>query len=543
MKRYIAFSLLVCCTLLQYSNAQVKPEIFDSTTVAKIRDEGLNHSKVMETLSWLSDVYGPRLTGSPAYIRAAEWVMKQMKELGMENIHREGWMFGKGWELKDYAARVIGQQTFPLISFPKAWSPELKGEVEADVVFLDAQTDSALETYKGKLKGKFILFSQPTKLNAYFAPPATRVADSSLLKLANAEPELSGNPRNFQMTPQQKTIALVNFKKLELCQKENAAAILTSAPAQRNEGGSVFVMGASVPTHPDTPSVNRIPSYSSKAPKILPQVEVGAEQYNRMVRMIQKGEKIKIAMELEVDWFKEDSCYNVIAEIPGTDLKDEVVMIGAHLDSWHSGTGATDNGTGSAVCMEAMRILKSIGAKPKRTIRMALWGGEEQGLLGSRAYTEKHFGKRDSLSKDAEKFCAYFNNDNGTGKVRGIYLQGNDALRPIFRAWLSPFKEMGATTLSLSNTGGTDHLAFDALGLPGFQFIQDPIEYGTRTWHSTMDVYDRAQEDDVKQAAILMASFAYNAAMRDEKIPRKILQSSGGNKGAGYEEDEHEHSH
>ena len=332
--------------------------------------------------------------------------------------------------------------------------------------------------------------------------------------------------------------------------KENVAAVLTSAPTTRSEGGAISVMGASVPSHPDTPyaSPYRIPPYKSKAPKIPPQVELGNEHFNRLIRMIEKGEKVKIAMTLDVEWTsqKDDSSYNVIAELPGTDLKDEVVMIGGHLDSWHGGTGATDNGTGVTACMEAMRILKAIGVQPRRTIRIGLWGGEEQGLLGSRAYAEKHFGKRDSLLPEAEKFAAYFNNDNGTGKVRGIYMQGNEELRPIFRAWLAPFKDLEASTLTLSSAGGTDHLAFDGIGLPGFQFIQDEIEYATRTWHSTNDVWDRSQEEDMKQAAILMASFAYNAAMRDEKLPRKAPAPQVA--GVGYDEEwgcgqDHPHEH
>jgi carboxypeptidase Q len=261
------------------------------------------------------------------------------------------------------------------------------------------------------------------------------------------------------------------------------------------------------------------------------------------VRILQKGEKVKLAINLDVEMSqKDDSSYNVIAEIPGTDLKDEVVMIGAHLDSWHGGTGATDNGTGSTACIEAVRILKAIGAQPRRTIRVALWSGEEQGLLGSRAYVKQHFGVKDTLKPEAEKFAAYFNNDNGTGKVRGIYMQGNEALRPVFRSWLAPFKDLGATTVTSSNTGGTDHQAFDGVGLPGFQFIQDPIEYGTRTWHSTMDVWDRAQDEDMKQAATLMAAFAYNAAMREEKFPRK--EPSARARGVGYDEEwgcGHEH--
>jgi hypothetical protein len=357
---------------------------------------------------------------------------------------------------------------------------------------------------------------------------------------ADAPRGRSGNPFRRRQNPDSKKAAQFNYERWQLLIKEKAAGVFTSAPSQRNEGGNVSAMGIYVPQHPDTPAASpyRVPSYSAKAPKNLPaQIELGNEAFNRIIRMIEKGEKVSVAMTLDVEWTsqKDDSCYNVIAEIPGSDLKDEIVMIGAHLDSWHGGQGATDNGTGSTAVMEAIRILKAAGAKPRRTIRAALWGGEEQGLLGSRAYVQKHFGVRDTLKPEAEKLAAYFNNDNGTGKVRGIYMQGNEALRPIFRTWLSPFNDLGASTLTLRSTGSTDHAPFDGIGLPGFQFIQDPIEYGTRTWHTTMDVWERAQADDMKQAAVLMAAFAYNAAMRDEKLPRK--EPSPPVRGMGYDEE------
>jgi Zn-dependent M28 family amino/carboxypeptidase len=292
------------------------------------------------------------------------------------------------------------------------------------------------------------------------------------------------------------------------------------------------VLAATVRSHPDTPWASRAGSWNPKSPPILPQIAVGVEHYNRMVRMLQKGEKLKINMQLDVAFAKVDSGYNVIAEFPGTDLQDEIVMIGAHLDSWHGGTGATDDGTGVAVCMEALRILKATGLKPRRTIRIALWGGEEQGLLGSKAFVKKHLGERIATGEEgraatfiykpeAERFSVYFNDDNGTGRFRGLYMERNEAVRPIFRKWFAPFGKEHAFTLTISGTGSSDHVSFDGIGLPAFQFIQDEIEYFTKTWHSTMDLYDRAIEDDLKQSATIMAGFAYNAAMRGEKIPRK----------------------
>ncbi len=522
----------VFCLFLVGVSLGSSQEKIDTAAVSQIREEGMKHSQVMELLSYISDVYGPRLTGSPAFVRAAEWARGKFAGMGLENAHLEAWgPLGRGWTLKHYSANVIGRQVFPLISYPKAWSPGTGSATTRDIVFLDAKTDSALETYRGTVKGKFVLFNDPREIKAHFDPEATREVDSSLLNLANADP--SSTRRRFQMTPDQRSQQQLEFHKWQLCEKEGAAGVLTIS---RGDGGNIFVQQATVPSPPDTPMARRISAYNPKAPKILPQIAVGAEQYNRLVRMIQKGEHPKLDLDLEVEFTKEDSCYNVIGEIPGTDLKDEVVMIGAHYDSWHGGTGATDNGTGSAVCMEAMRILKAVDLKPRRTIRIGLWSGEEQGLLGSKAYVKKHFGEKDPSMPDsvapvifkpeAEKFCVYFNNDNGSGKVRGVYMQGNEASRPIFRKWLAPFKSMDASTLTLSNTGGTDHLSFDAIGLPGFQFIQDAIEYDTRTHHSTMDVWDRAQPDDLKQASVIMAAFAYDAAMRDAKFPRKPMPAT-----------------
>jgi Zn-dependent M28 family amino/carboxypeptidase len=325
-----------------------------------------------------------------------------------------------------------------------------------------------------------------------------------------------------------------------MCFQEGAAVIVEPG---RGDGGTIFVQSATLPYPQDVPINQRKNIRDKDAPEIIPQVVVAVEHYNRMVRAIQKGSPVQMEVNVASRYQDQDLMgYNVVAEIPGTDLKDEIVMLGGHYDSWHGGTGATDNAAGSAVAMEAVRILLASGLKPRRTIRVALWSGEEQGLIGSRAYVAQHFGKRTDAGAnqfgppqpgaqastptyefmpDYDKLAGYFNLDNGTGKIRGIYLQGNDSVRSIFRAWLAPFRDMGAATITISNTGGTDHQAFDAIGLPGFQFIQDEIEYDTRTHHSNMDVYDRIQEEDMKQAAVIMASFVYHAAMRDQKLPRK----------------------
>ncbi len=499
----------------------------DTTTIRKIWNEGTDKSQVMDILQYLTEVCGPRLTGSPQYVKAANWSIKKMNEWGLANAHLEAWgPFGKSWSLKNYSAVVLEPDVFPLLSFPKAWSPGTKGEVQAEAVLFDAKTDSALATFKRKLKGKFVLFDDARTVKAQFEPHANRESDTTLLDLANSD---FPRPRRFRQgqptSPDEKKRAMFGYNKTKMLYDEGALAILTVG---RGDGGNIFVQQAGALVHPDTPFARRPRLWEVKSPKILPQIAVAAEHYNRLVRLLQKGERVKIELELEADFPKVDSAYNVIGEIPGTDLADEVVMIGAHLDSWHGGTGATDNATGSAVCLEAMRIVKTLGLKPRRTIRIGLWSGEEQGILGSQGYVKKHFGERadDSartvvLKPEADKFSVYFNDDNGTGRIRGVYMQGNEGVRTIFRKWLTSIGDPKAQTLTLQNTGSTDHVPFDQVGLPAFQFIQDEMEYSTMTHHSIMDVYDRVQEDDLKQSAVIMAVFAYNAAMRDERIPRK----------------------
>jgi len=534
--KYFYVLILVLC-IIQFLPAQMQQEKIDSTVIAQIRDEGMNRSQVMEYLSYLTDVYGPRLTGSPGYMAASKWAKEKLSSIGLENAHLEAWgPWGRGWTLKNYSATVFTRQNFPLISYPKAWSPGLS-ERTADLVYFDAKTDSAIETYKGKLKGKFVLISDSREIKPPFEPFAERDADSSLLKLANSDGQRRGGGRRFEMTPEMKQRQMMSYRKMEMCFKEEAAAILTIS---QGDGGNVFVQGASYPQHPDSGWSSGARVYDVKAPKLIPQISVGAEHYNRLIRMIQKGEKPKLELEIDAEFNKADSGYNAIAEIPGTDLKDEIVMIGGHFDSWQGGTGAADNATGCSVAMEAMRILKALNLKPRRTIRIGLWDAEEHGFLGSRGYITKHFAEREGGSSDrdgkiiykpeGEKFSVYFNDDNGAGKFRGIYLQGNEACRTIFRSWLKPFNDLGASTVTVANTGGTDHQAFDGYGLPGFQFIQDELDYGSRVHHAMMDVYDRCPPEDMKQAAVIMAAFAYNAAMRDEKIPRKPPAEQRGNR-------------
>ena len=447
--------------------------------------------------------------------------------------------------LKRFSAQVSEPLDIPLIAYPKAWSPGTDGPMTADVIYVDAKNDAELEKFRGKLKGKIILTAPMRDVAAHFEPLGTRRDEKNLLALADAPDPRTNPPRNFgDGGGGGGRGAAVQFasKKLQFFQQEDAAILVD---ASRGDGGTLFVQQATVPppvvTDAAAPAPRALPAYDKNAPKIAPQLVLAVEHYNRIARMLSAGEKVKMTVDLAVEWQDADPMgYNTVAEIPGADLKDEIVMLGGHMDSWHAGTGATDNGAGVSVAMEAVRIIQVLGLKPRRTIRVALWTGEEQGLLGSRAYVAQHFGKFEPppgvtapafgppapgsklvATPEYEKFDAYFNLDNGTGKVRGVYLQGNESVRALFRQWLMPFRDMGATTLSIANTGGTDHLSFDGIGLPGFQFIQDEIEYDTRTHHSNQDVFDRIQADDMKQAATIMAAFVYNAAMRDEKLPRK----------------------
>lgn len=548
--------------------------------IERIKDEGLKRSKVMETLSYLTDVIGPRLTASPGLKRANVWTRDRLAGWGLENAHLESWgPFGRGWTLKRFHAQVIEPQCIPLIAYPKAWSPGTDGVLSAEVVYFDAKTETEFARFKGKLKGAAVLTDAPPPVAAHFEPQGNRKSDKQLLDLADApEPPARGRfggrggpARNGDSPPaatagattpsasgtvpaapgsparpvNTRARAELARKRLNFLIEEGAALILE--PSLLGDGGTLFVASASIPRATPVPPPGaggkRVSVYDTDAPRTLPQVVVSKEHYNRLVRMTEQGEKLKITVELAVEFHDDDlMSYNTVAEIPGTDLKDEVVMLGGHLDSWHSGTGATDNAAGVSAAMEAVRILKALDLKPRRTIRIALWTGEEQGLLGSRAYVTQHFGKapptmtwpgasaateamkvtQGSAQKtEFEKLSAYFNLDNGTGKIRGVYLQGNEAVRPIFRKWLQPFREMGASTLSLANTGGTDHQSFDGIGLPGFQFIQDEIEYSTRTHHSNQDLFDRIQADDMKQAATIIAAFVYNAATQDARLPRK----------------------
>ena len=506
--------------------------------IDKIRDEGMNRSQVMQTLSYLTDVIGPRLTGSPGMHRANEWTRDKMKEWGMQNAQLEAWgPFGRGWSLRRFTAAVSEPTYFPVIAYPKAWSPSTKGAVNAEVVYLEGRTPEELAKYKGRLAGKIVLVAGERSLKPVDKPLMLRKSDEELTKLA-AAPLPAGGDTGIPAEALKQIPSFFNqqAQRMKFLQDEGAAVMIDNSP--QGSGGTLFVQGASVGVEMgELKTIDDLFASAAFQPQnkkyeanMLPQVTMATEDYNRIVRMIKNGAKPKMTIEVDAQYYDEDPMqYNTIAEIPGADpkLKDEIVMLGAHLDSWHSSTGATDNGAGSAAVMEAARIILASGLKPRRTIRVALWSGEEQGLYGSRNYVAKHFGemKNGTLVKGPEydKLSGYFNLDNGTGKIRGVYMQGNANIKPLFESWLTPFGDLDAKTLTLSNTGGTDHLPFDAIGLPGFQFIQDEVEYGTRTHHSNQDNFDRIQSDDMKQASTIIAAFVYQTAMMDAKLPKKTL--------------------
>ncbi|MBD1393963.1 M28 family metallopeptidase [Mucilaginibacter glaciei] len=510
--------LYTCLAITGITASALAQETVDQAAVQKIREEGLNHSKVMETAFYLTDVAGPRLAGSPGLKRAQDWAVKTLAGWGMVNSKLEPWgKFGKGWEVQKNYAAITVPYYHAIIAIPKAWTPGTNGPIKGDVILVKADTTTDLDKYKGKLAGKIIIFdTQQTKLAQGTKADLSRYTDEELDKMAAATMAPAGGPRRAfdpnspQMAARRKALVMRTVLNKFLLD-EKVGLILAQG---RGTDGTTFTTNGA--------------SYADTAKTVAPELETSGEDYLRVLRLVKAGQKVTMEADIKTEFFTNDlQGYNVVAEIPGTDkkLKDQVIMIGGHLDSWHGATGATDNAAGSAVMMEAMRILKTIGYKPKRTIRIALWSSEEQGLFGSRGYVASHFGDPRTmvLKPEQAKLDAYYNLDNGTGKIRGIYLQGDSAAGPIFKAWLAPFKDLGATTVTVSNTGGTDHQSFDAVGLPGFQFIQDGMDYNTRTHHSNQDTYDRLSEDDLKQAATIVASFVYNTSERMDMIPRKAL--------------------
>jgi carboxypeptidase Q len=522
-------------------------EKIDFDAINKIKQQGMSPqtSQVMEISSWLEDVHGPRLTGSPNIQKAGEWAVAKMKEWGLQNVALEPWTnrngFDRGWTNDKFYVHAVSPQSFPIPGTPTAWTPGTSGLVRGDAILVTETTQEDLQKYAGKLKGKWILGQAAPDVPALWTAPASRQTEEDLekLQLATAPglefgvtppggrggrgaPGAPAAPGGRGQGPQ--------FNRNDFFKAEGALGVFSTAP----RGHGVYTIGGRRENDPD---------------KTIAQIVIPAEQYNRMARMVAKNVPVTVEADIKNTFTSNPPMFNVVGEIRGSDKADEVVMLGAHFDSWHASTGATDNGAGSAAMMEAMRILKQTGVTLRRTVRIGLWTGEEQGLLGSREYVAAHFASCNTpppttpaqpaaggppaggggrgcqtgytFKPEHGKLAAYFNIDNGTGAIRGVYVQHNEAVAPIFREWMEPFRSLGMSWLTIRDTGGTDHLSYDAVGLPGFQFIQDAVEYDTMTHHTNLDSYERLQPSDMMKNATIAAGFAYLAANRDEKLPRK----------------------
>jgi carboxypeptidase Q len=491
-------------------------EQVDLNTIHRIKEETLGrNSKVMDHVFYLTDVNGPRLQNSKGYRAAGDWAVKRLKEYGLSNVHLEKWApFGKGWNLEHYSGHMLEPQYQPIIAMPMAWTAGTDGVVTGNPILVTPQTQEQLDAFKGKLAGKIVLISPKRDLAMSTTPLGVRYSDAELQEIQTAQIQIPGlfgrggrgGPPGMPGGRGGVAGGLSQATVQTFLKAEKPALVIQVS--MRGDGGTL--MGGGMANRDVTDN--------------LPTLVMAAEHYNRIVRLIEHEIPVKLQFDIKTS-FDDVEAFNVIAEIPGNAKKDEVVMVGGHFDSWHYGTGATDNGVGSAIAMEVVRTLKALNLNMDRTVRMALWGGEEQGLMGSRAYVKAHFADSTTMKPSAEfeKVAGYWNVDNGTGKIRGIYLQGNEMCRPIFEKWLEPFKDLGATTITNRNTGGTDHQSFDRVGLPGFQFIQDTMDYETRTHHTNMDVYDRIQATDVMQMSAIEASMVYLTAVRPEKLPRKPL--------------------
>ena len=500
-------------------------EPVDYEMINKIIDEGFNRSQVMETLYHLTDVIGPRLTNSPGMREAADWTRSEFETYGLKNAKLEYFPFGRGWSYDAITVHMTSPRRKQLSAMPIAWHPGTDGPVEGEVILAVIEDKDDFEKYAGKLDGKIVLLSKAREQDEPEAPVFTRLNDEQLADIEILPIPDAPSKGNGEWT---KKLSL--FKEtLAFLAEQGAVAV--ARPHYRDTGllggtGYLFRAGA-------TPA--------------LPGIEMASEDYDRLVRLARRDEPVALSIDVRAQFYDENhDGQNVLAELPGRGSRPEIVMAGAHLDSWFMADGAVDNAAGSAVVMEAARILSAIGARPKRTIRFALWDGEEQGLFGSIHHVKAHFASRpDTIDgkpvapddewtalrhawpikkgRDFERLSAYFNLDNGSGRIRGIYGEGNPALQPIFERWIEPFHEFGAETVVLRSTSGTDHMPFQAMGLPGFQFIQDPLDYASRLHHTNIDTASHVYEKDLKQAAIIMASFLWHAANRDERLPRMPL--------------------
>jgi hypothetical protein len=523
-----------------YYGPQPATENIDLTMYARIREEGFKHSHVMEFGGALADGIGPRLTGSPNMAKANAWTRDTLTKIGLENAHLEDWGdFGMGWQQINTWVRMVSPDPEPLWAQAAPWSPATNGPVSGEAIYLDLKDVKDLDKYKGKLAGKIVLLGAMRPTPDITEPLFHRYTTE---ELAEMETYPTGGPRPGEPTLQQRLAdrarqTELRAAALKMMTEEHVAAIITPTRDGGKGGGTGIIF--------DDNGANLARNAQVKENAVtIPNAVMMIEHYNRLARLLENHVPVTLEVNIETKFTGDhEHGFDTVAEIPGNDpkLKNEVVMVGGHLDSWISGTGATDNGAGAIVAMEAVRILKALGVQPRRTIRIALWSGEEQGLFGSQGYVKQHFGtfaepktpepasvpsfmrQHGALTttKEWETLDAYYNLDNGTGKVRGVYTQENYAIAPIFRQWIAPLADLGVTTISYRNTGGTDHLSFDAVGLPGFQYIQDPMDYETRVHHSDMDTYDRLHASDLEQAAVVEAIFLYNTSEREAMMPRK----------------------
>jgi carboxypeptidase Q len=510
----------VCALLAVPSFAAAPPA--DVVAVNRIADAAFNHGEVVDIAEYLADQIGGRMTNSPAMRKAERWTQDEFKKWGLKDVRTEGFDFGRGWWIETAHVRMTAPRPLELRGIPIAWTPATNGALNASVIVAPMPSERDFADWKGKLAGKIVLVTWPGPPKDDADAPFQRLSDADIAKLDKYQQP------TFDPEARQKRIDRFRLRaKLDAFLAEEGAVAWIQM--SRTEGRLVHGEGSGY----------RV----GKTPK-LPGLELGAEDYRRLARLAKVGD-VKLEIDSRVHFEDADhNAYNVIADIPGSDPKAGYVMAGAHLDSWVAGDGAADNGAGSAVVMEAARILASIGARPRRTIQFALWAGEEQGLLGSAAYVEKHLAHRPpaadptladlppSFSTDNfpvetlpgfADMIGYFNIDNGSGKIRGIYTEGNLAVVPIFREWLAPFASMGAAAVVAEPTDATDHVFLSRLGLPAFQFIQDPLDYETRVHHTDLDTFDHLRPEDLRQAAAVLATVLLNAANSDRPLPRKVL--------------------
>src|SRR5579863_1426584 len=486
-------------------------EMVDTAVFQKIRTAELFSSQIPMIAHYLTDVSGSRLTNSPGFKRAGTWAIESMKKWGLQNVSFEPWgEYGRGWDVEEFGISLRAPYTGYIIGYPLPWSSNTNGEIHAPVYeILDSQlTDSVwMEKHREEMRGKIIFLTSPGNQHEEdFKPFSKRFTDSELVRI----------PNTYVYTHQQIAFILPFRKRA------------TDGKIKLKEFGALAVIGSRGTYSDGTVMVQNSTGYRTNDPVLLPEAAISTEDASRIKRLLASGQHVEIALNIKGKFYSDDTKgYNVIGEIPGMDpvLKDQIVMLGGHLDSWNAATGATDNGAGSTVMLEVVRLLDSLHLKPKRTIRIALWSGEEQGVLGSYNYVKNHFGNGETgvLIPEQAKVSVYFNLDDGSGKIRGIFCDGDTAIKPIFEQWLTPFHDLGARTVTLNSSGSTDHVSFEWAGIPGFQFIQDPLDYESKTHHTNMDTYDYLQLDDMKQAAAIVAAFVYQASIRPDLLPRRKL--------------------